>query len=91
MNNRGTRIPRGEAPVVESAKLPRRRTGNGTRPRAFLGDTTREMACGVCNVTFHLGHRGARFPCGRGRHVLNARCKVKALAKVQHRHHSGAQ
>ena len=81
MNDRGPRTPNGEAPAGGSPRAQGRRTGNGTRPRAFLGDTTGGVACGVCGVTLQLGHRAVRFPCGQGRHVLHARCVVDALAR----------
>ena len=83
MNDRGHRTPNGEAPAGGSPRAQGRRTGNGTRPRAFLGDTTGGMACGVCGVTLQLliGHRVVRVSCGQGRNVLHARCVAEALAR----------
>ena len=62
--------------------MPGRRPGNGTRPRAFLGDTRGGMACGVCGVTPQLDQRTVSFPCGQERHALHARCVVEALARI---------
>ena len=61
--------------------MPGRRPGNGSRPRACLGDTRGGLAYGVCRLTPELGHRAVRFPCGQRRHVLYARCVVEALAR----------
>ena len=70
-----------EASAGGCPRVPGRRSGNGTRPRAFLGDSNGGMACGVCRLTHQLGHRAVCFPCGQGRHVLHARCVVEALAR----------
>ena len=61
--------------------MPRWRYWNGTRPRTLLGDTRGEMACGICGVTFQLGHRAVRFPRAQGRHALHACCVVETLAR----------
>ena len=61
--------------------VPGRRHGNATRPRASLGVPRGGMACGICRLTLHLGHRAVRYSCGQGRHVLHARCVVEALAR----------
>ncbi|CAN0472312.1 unnamed protein product, partial [Laminaria digitata] len=77
----GPRTPNGETPARGSPRAPGKRVGNGTRPRAFLGDTTGGMTCEVCGITLQLGHWAVRFPCAQGRHVLHARCVVEALAR----------
>ena len=64
MNDSGSRIPNGETPAGRSSRVPGRRLENGTRPRAFLGDTRGNVACGICRVTLQLGYLVVRFPCG---------------------------
>ena len=81
MNGGGCRVPNGEVSAGRSPWAPGRRSGNGTRRCAFLGDTRGGMACGVCRVTLQLGLRAVRFPCNQGRHVLHARCVVEALTR----------
>ena len=81
MSRSGHRIPNGEAPAERSPRAPVGEPGNGERPRAFLGDTQGDVACGVCRVTLQLGHRAVRFPCGQGGHVPHARYVVEALAR----------
>ena len=36
---------------------------------------------GVCRVLLQLGRRAVRFPCGQGRHVIDACCVMKTLAR----------
>ena len=81
MNDSGSRIPNGEAPAGGSPRATRGRPGNGTRPRAFLGDSRGGMACGVCVVTLQLGLQAMRFPCAQGCHMIHARCVVETLAR----------
>ena len=80
-NNRGHHTPNGEAPAGGSPRSQGGGTRNGTHPRAFIGNTTVRVACGVRGVTRQLGHRAVRFPCGQGRHVLHARGVIEALAR----------
>ena len=81
INDSGSRIPKGEASAGGSPRALGRRPGNGTRPRAFLGDTRGGMACGICRLMLQLVHGAVRFPCWQGRHVPLARCVVEALAR----------
>ena len=81
MNGSGPRLPNGEASAGGSSRAPRKIPKNGTRLRAFLGDTKGRMACGVCRLTLQLGHGAVRFPCGQRRHVYHARCVIEALAR----------
>ena len=78
---RDSRIPDREAPAGGSPRASVGGPGNGERPRAFLGDTQRDVACGICHVTLQLGHRVVRFPCGQESYVLHARCVVESLAR----------
>ena len=48
MSRSGHRIPNGEAPIGGSPRAPVGGTGNGERPRSFLGDTRGDVACEVC-------------------------------------------
>lgn len=55
---------------------------NGTRPRAFLGDTRGVAAYGVCRGTLQLGNRAVRLPCGQqGYHMLHTHVVVEALVR----------
>ena len=81
MSSRGHRIPNRKAPAEGSSRAAVGGPGNGERPRAFLGDTEGDVACGVWRETLQLGQRAVRFLCGQGRHVLHARCVVEALAR----------
>ena len=80
MSSSGHWVPNGDEPTEGPPRSPVGGPGNGERPRALLGDTQGDVACGVCRVMLHLGRRVVRFPCGQGRHVLHARCVVKSLA-----------
>ena len=60
---------------------PERKPGIGTNSRVFLVDTQGDVACGFYRVTLQLGHREILIPCGRGRHVLNARGVTRALPR----------
>ena len=51
MNDSRSRIPNGEASARGSHRAPGRRSGNGMRPRPFLGDTRGGMASGICRLT----------------------------------------
>ena len=82
MNDGEPKIPDGEAPAGGSSRAPGRGPGDGTRPRTFLGDTRRDVGCGVCRITLQLGYRAVRFPCGQGRLGLRACWVVEALARV---------
>ena len=73
MNDSGSSILNGEALTGRPPSTPGEGPGHGTRPRAFLGDTRGDVACGVCRVTLHFGHLAVRFHCGQGRHVFHAR------------------
>ena len=64
-----------------SPRAPGRRTGNGMRSRAFLGDTRGGMACEVCGVPLQVGHRALRFPYRQERDVVHAHRVVEALVR----------
>lgn len=55
MNYSGSRIPNGKVPGGGPLRVPERRTGNGTRLGAFLGDSRGHVTCGACRVTLQLG------------------------------------
>ena len=81
MRKRGHRIPNGEEPTEGAPRAPVGGPRSGECPRAFLGNTQGDVACGVCRVRLQLGLRAVRFPCGQGRHVLHARYVVEALGR----------
>ena len=81
MNGSGSRIPKSEASAGRPPRAPGKRSGNATRPLAFLGNTREGMVCEVCRLLLQLGHRAVRLPCGQGSHVPLARYVFETLAR----------
>lgn len=93
MKNRGgPSLSNGEEAAGRSPRALGRGAGNGTPPRAFVDDTRGEAECGVVVYRSSLGTgRYAFHVQGKRRHMLHARCMVKALARGGARHHFATQ
>ena len=91
MNDRGNRTPNDDSPAGGSSRAQGRRTGNGTRPRAFLGDTTGGVSCGVCDIPLPLGHRAVRFHVGKGATCSMLVVWLRPLREARHWHHYSVQ
>ena len=90
-NDSGSRIPNGEAPEGGSPRAPGRSSGNGTHPRAFLGDTRGGLACGVCGIRSSSDTARYAFHVGQGATCSTLVVWSRLLREAQHQHHSAAQ